>query len=209
MEERKNNLEVGKSYPAVLTDVTSEHDEVRQVYVTKFTYKVYLSATETEEVEDIFYWWDCNRFKRNTLDKIYRITSSYNLVLMYKDYRNEMAFANAFKWLVGTRVELSPYRYKGIRYKVVSTERKDLYRVDKLWKCMLNNNLEGFEKRFKQNGDCLKSFSNCVKDLENVTSKEITEDPFSNIGDISLTVDDTQATEPEKKRHCKRKKKAV
>ena len=85
MEERKNNLEVGKSYPAVLTDVTSEHDEVRQVYVTKFTYKVYLSATETEEVEDIFYWWDCNRFKRNTLDKIYRITSSYNLVLMYKD----------------------------------------------------------------------------------------------------------------------------
>lgn len=200
-------LEVGKSYPAILTDATSEHDEVRQVYVTKFTYKVYLSATETEKVEDIFYWWDCDRYKRNTLNKVYRVTDAYNLMLMYKDYRNEMAFANAFKWLEGTRVELLPYRYKGIRYKVVTTERKDSYRVSRLWECMLNNNLDGFEKHFKQSGDYLKSLSNSVKDLENVTSKEIIEDPFSNIGYISLT-DDTSLIEAKReKRHIRKNKK--
>lgn len=204
MEENKNNLEVGKSYPAILTDVTSEYDGVRKVYVVKFTYRVYLSATQTIVVEDIFYLWNCPDFKRNTLEKMERVLSAYNLVLIPKDYRNELAFVNACRWLVGTRVELSPYRYKGIRYKVVSTERKDLYRVDKLWKCMLNNNLEGFENRFKEDGDCLNSL---FKDFEDLNSKKIPEEPFS---DFEYDVDDTPAAETEKKkRHYKRKKKAV
>lgn len=150
MEERESNLLVGKSYPAVLVGVTSERDEVRKVYVVKFTYRVYLSTTQTVEVEDVFYLWDCPSFKRNTLEKIYRVMGAYNLALIPKDYRNEIVFANACKWLVGTRVELSPYRYKGIRYKVVTTERNDFYRVNKLWKCLLNDNLEDFEKQLKE-----------------------------------------------------------
>lgn len=201
-------LEVGKSYPAILTDVTSEHDEVRQVYVTKFTYKVYLSATETEKVEDIFYWWDCDRYKRNTLNKVYRVTGAYNLVLMYKDYRNEMAFANAFKWLEGTRVELLPYRYKGIRYKVVTTERKDSYRVSRLWECMLNNNLKDFEKKLKKTEDYFKTITKCYQEFENKTSEEVNEDPFSNIGYISLT-DDTSLIEAKREKRRIRKNKKV
>ena len=80
MEECK--LEVGKSYPAILKDVIWEYDYLRNVYKVKFKYLVYLSPVETKEVEDVFYWWDCPRYRRNTIDKVLRISELTHFILV-------------------------------------------------------------------------------------------------------------------------------
>jgi hypothetical protein len=146
MEERKNNLEVGKSYPAVLIDVRIVHDSIKDAYAVEFVYKAYLSLEQTETVIDTLYWWDLPNFKNFTIRDINKLMEVYNLNLIPKDYRNEISFVNACKWLIGTRVELSPYRYKNIRYKIVSTERNNHKKINFLWKCLSNNNLSMFTK---------------------------------------------------------------
>ncbi len=131
--EEEFKLEVGKVYPAILKDVIWEYDPIRNVYVVKFKYTVYLKATETVAVNDIFYWWNCPRYRSNTLNKILKISELYDIKLSEKDYRNEIAFTNVFKWLIDTRVVISPYRYKGKKYKVVCTERNKWSTVEELW----------------------------------------------------------------------------
>lgn len=139
-----------KSYPAVLLDVVTEHDPIRKVYVVKFIYKVYFSATQTKEVVDNFYLWDRSKYRRVALERLHKVLDVYNLKLLYKDYRNETSIANACKWLVDTKVEIQQYSYKGNRYKVLSSERNDSRRIDCLWECMLKNDLDSFP-------ECLKS----------------------------------------------------
>lgn len=146
-------LEVGKSYPAVLRDVIWEYDHVRSVYKVKFKYLVYLSPTETVEVEDVFYWWSCPRYRGNTMNKILRISEIYDIRLTDRDYRNEIAFSNAFKWLIDTRVEISPYRYKGKKYKVVCSERNNCGRIQQLWSCLKENGVDNSSYRFKHNDE--------------------------------------------------------
>ena len=166
MEECK--LEVGKSYPAVLKDVIWEYDYLRNVYKVKFKYLVYLSPVETKEVEDVFYWWDCPRYRRNTIDKVLRISEVYDIRLSDKDYRNEIAFSNAFKWLIDTRVEISPYRYKGKKYKVVCSERNNWARIQELWNYLkgndADNSLYRFEYSDEKNEQVLKKFDEDTKE---------------------------------------------
>lgn len=71
-----------------------------------FKYRVYISLTETKEIVDNFYWWNCTNYKKYTIEKIYKVVGACNLVLIPKDYRNEQPFVNACSWLVGTRFEL-------------------------------------------------------------------------------------------------------
>lgn len=156
MEENNKNINLnkiikGQSYPGVLEDVVPEYDYIRKVYVVKFFYKVYLSPSQTEEVEDYFYMWDKQKYRRFTFERLNKMLDAYNLKLISKDYRNEITIANACKWLVGTKVEIKQYRYKGARYKVVSTERNDEYRINCLWECMLRNDLHGFQIFFCNN----------------------------------------------------------
>lgn len=142
--KEESKLEIRKSYPAVLIDVTFEYDAIRDVYKVRFKYRVYLSTSEWIEVFDDFYWWNCANYKKYTLDKIIRVMEAYNLRLLPKDYRNEIVFTKAFKWLIGTRVEISPYRYKGKRYKIVCTERSNEHRIDILWKCLRQDDVDNF-----------------------------------------------------------------
>lgn len=148
--DEKKVLEKGKSYPAVLEKVEPWHDDIRGTYAVGFVYKVYLDNSKTVEVVDNYYFWDSPGYRNNTIGKLTKTASAYNLLLIYKDYRNEVSITNAFSWLVGTRVELSSYRYKGTRYKVISTERKDSYRVNILWECLRENNIDGFEEELKR-----------------------------------------------------------
>ncbi|MBE6159128.1 MAG: hypothetical protein E7159_04825 [Firmicutes bacterium] len=138
MEETK--LKIGKMYVAVLKDVIWEYDHIRNIYVVKFKYIVYLSPTETREVEDVFYWWDSPRYRANTINKMIKISQMYDIRLNDKDYKSEFAFAGAFKWLIDTRVVISPYRYRGIKYKVVCTERNNWEDTISLWNYMKKNN---------------------------------------------------------------------
>lgn len=169
MENNNENIESvemanGKSYPSVLTDVVSEYDYIRKVYVVSFIYKVYLNASQTKEVVDNFYMWDHPTYKRVSLERLDKLLDAYNLKLIYKDYRNEMTITNACKWLVGTKVEIQQYRYKGIKYKVLSTERNQTYRVSCLWECMLKNDLDSFP-------ECLEiNLNNLLDDLDSVSS---------------------------------------
>lgn len=206
MEENKSLLEVGKTYPAVLIGVTSEYDDIRGVYKTVFKYRVYLLPKKIEEVVDDFYWWNCPSFKRNTIEKIYRVMSVYNLVLIPRDYRNETVFANTCNWLIGTRVELSPYRYKGIRYKILCTERNNVYRTDKLWKCMLENNLDKFpellEKEEIEREKLSEEMSNLIASIQCYSEDDFDFDEYT--GEF---LDDLVETTPsEKKKQRKRRK---
>lgn len=166
--KEESKLEVGKSYPAVLKDVIWEYDYVRNVYKVKFEYLVYLSLTEKIKVEDVFYWWDCPRYRRNTIDKVLRISEVYDIRLSDKDYRNEIAFSNAFKWLIDTRVEISPYRYKEKKYKVVCSERNNWARIRELWNYLkgndADNSLYRFEHSDEKNEQVLKKFDEDTKE---------------------------------------------
>ncbi len=142
--EYKKELEIGKSYAAVLKDVVWEYDHIRSVYVVKFKYLLYLAPTETKEVEDFIYWWDCPNYRINTTNKIEKLSQIYNLNLDLRYYRNVVVFTSAFKWLVDTKVVITPYRYKGIKYKVICTERCGEIKVNRLWHAMLDGKPETY-----------------------------------------------------------------
>ena len=169
----------GKSYPAVLIDVISEYDPIIKAYVVRFIYKVYLSASQTEEVVENFYMWDYHRYKGFTFERLDKVLSAYNLNLIYKDYRNEMKIVNACKWLVGTLVEIKQYRYKGVKYKVLSTERNEPYRIELLWKCMLKNDLGSFPEILKSEDEILDELlSEIHREKSSESLNETFDDPF-------------------------------
>lgn len=142
MEENQKELKIKKSYPALLVDVRVSHDDIRDVYTVEFVYRVYQSLQQTQEVVDVLYWWDLPSYRKFIMRNINKLGEVYNLNLISKDCRNEISLANAFKWLIGTRVEILPYRYGNIRYKVASTERNNIERINFLWKCLSINNLD-------------------------------------------------------------------
>lgn len=134
MEEKNIKLlDSKKTYPGVLVKVISDYDYVREVNVVRFVYKVYLDKFQTIEVMENIYFWDNPRCRMGSMKKLNRILESYNLELLPKDYRNELSLVNSLKWLVGTRVEIKKYNYKGIKFRVIYTERNNAFRVNNLW----------------------------------------------------------------------------
>ena len=204
----ESKLEVGKSYPGVLIDITSENDEIRGVYKARFKYRVYLSTSEWVEVFDDFYWWNCTSYKRYTLEKVTRVMGAYNLVLIPKDYRNEIVFTKTCKWLIGTRVEITPYRYKGKRYKVVCTERNNQSRIGVLWDCLREDDVNNFLCRLEQDE---KEYNEALKYLyesiskEKFTSNDDLVDSFDGIEKLFETLDEESEVKPRKMKNNSRK----
>lgn len=127
-EDKK--LENGRGYAAVLTDVIAGYDYVKEIATTDYIYKVYISPLEITEVVDSVKYYRQSRFLGGTVRKVLRLVSKYKHRIAERDYRNEFALANAFKSLIGTKVELKPFNYKGEqKYKVVSTERENSLKI--------------------------------------------------------------------------------
>ena len=143
------NIKKGQSYPAVLKYVSSEYDPLRKVYSVIFVYELYISSTQSKVVYDFFYLWNNKTYRNNTINRLIRTLEAYNLSLTGRDYRNEQSITLACSWLIGTRVELVPYIYKGVKYKVVSSERKDYFRSQILWNCLNDECLNEFGERIK------------------------------------------------------------
>lgn len=143
-------LEKKKSYPAVLRYVAPEYDPLRRVYSVRFVYELYVSTSQTKLVDDIYLLWDNKSYRSNTINRLINVLFEYHLSLIDRDFRNEQSITNACSWLAGTRVELVPYSYNGIKFKVVSTERKDYNRTKILWQCLREDSLDEFKERLER-----------------------------------------------------------
>lgn len=68
-----------------------------------------------------------------------------------------------------------------MRYKIISIERNDVYRVDILRKCLKENNIGSFQKCLKEEEETMAWFDNYVKELGNKNSSDNYIDPFDGL----------------------------
>lgn len=130
-------LENGKTYAAVLINIIAGYDPIKEIATADFIYKAYINPWKTVEVKDSLKFYRCSTYFKGTRRKIERLLDKYNHQILDRDYRNEFAFVNACKCLIGTKVELKPFNYMGEqKYNILATERKeylDLFRQLENW----------------------------------------------------------------------------